>query len=101
MEEHTAWICPFIDEMTGLKAWSHWLEDLGDDLLPKLMSRAIGCAGVLLRGINKVEGEFALMALGYKIARFTNMFSFYELKGSMMAAQGAAVPLPVATVAHM
>ena len=39
----------------------------------------------LLRGMDKVEGEFALMALGYNIARAKNLLGFDALMEAMAA----------------
>ena len=49
------------------------------------IKRDMGMDYFLLRGLQKVEGEFSLMALGYNIARAKNMFPFAELL-EMMAA---------------
>lgn len=43
------------------------------------IKRAMGAAYFLLKGKQKVGGEFALMAMGYNLSRAENMFSFEEL----------------------
>lgn len=43
------------------------------------MKRAMGATYFLLKGMKKVDGEFALIATGYDIARAENMYSFEEL----------------------
>lgn len=43
------------------------------------IKRAMGAAYFLLKGKQKVGGEFALMATGYNLSRAENMFSFEEL----------------------
>ena len=43
------------------------------------IKRALGAAYFLLKGKQKVSGEFALMAMGYNIARAENMFTFDKL----------------------
>lgn len=39
----------------------------------------MGAAYFLLKGKQKVGGEFALMAMGYNLSKACNMFSFEEL----------------------
>ena len=46
------------------------------------IKRAMGAGHFLLRGIRKVEGEFALMALGYNLVVAKNLLGF---KGMMQA----------------
>ena len=43
------------------------------------IKRALGATYFLLKGKQKVSGEFALRAMGYNIARAENMFTFEEL----------------------
>lgn len=43
------------------------------------IKRAMGAAYFLLKGKQKVGGEFALMAMGYNLSKACNMFSFEEL----------------------
>ncbi len=43
------------------------------------IKRALGAPYFLLKGMQKIGGEFALMAAGYNISRAENMFSFDRL----------------------
>lgn len=43
------------------------------------IKRAMGATYFLLKGMNKVEGEFALMCLGYNLERAKNLFGFNRL----------------------
>lgn len=49
------------------------------------IKRAMGAACFLLKGKQKVGGEFALMAMGYNLSRACNMFSFEELMALVAA----------------
>lgn len=49
------------------------------------IKRAMGAAYFLLKGKQKVGGEFALMAMGYNLSRACNMFSFEELMALVAA----------------
>lgn len=48
------------------------------------IKRAMGASYLLLRGQEKVAGEFALYCLGYNIARAKNLLGF----GKMMELMG-------------
>ena len=43
------------------------------------MKRSMDAKYFLLRGMSKVDGEFALIAMGYNLRRAINMYSFEEL----------------------
>lgn len=49
------------------------------------IKRAMGAAYFLLKGKQKVGGEFALMGMGYNLSRACNMFSFEELMALVAA----------------
>ena len=48
------------------------------------IKRAMGFTYFLLKGMRKVDGEFALMCLGYNIERAKNMLGFNKLMELMV-----------------
>jgi transposase len=50
------------------------------------IKRAMGSAYFLLRGLEKVDGEFALFCLGYNLQRALNMVGFDKLMKAMVGA---------------
>lgn len=50
------------------------------------IKRAMGAAYFLLRGLEKVEGEFALFCLGYNIERAKNLLGFNKMMELMAGA---------------
>ncbi len=68
------------------------------------IKRSMGMDHFLLRGIDKVEGEFALMCLGYNLRRAANLLGFdrlMELMGSPSLALSRALGRLRATLAVM
>ena len=50
------------------------------------IKRAMGSDHFLLRGLQKVEGEFALSCLGYNIERAKNLIGFEKMMKVMVRA---------------
>lgn len=50
------------------------------------IKRAFGSTYFLLKGMSKVEGEFALMCLGYNFARAKNLLGFDKMMKVMAMA---------------
>lgn len=53
------------------------------------IKRAMGSSYFLLRGIKKVEGEFALFCLGYNIERAKNLLGFNKMMKLMLGARAS------------
>ena len=49
------------------------------------IKRAMGFSSFLLKGMQKVTGEFALMCLGYNIKRAKNLLGFKKMMELMIA----------------